>query len=397
MKVAILSALHSFDDAYSVTRVMRDQVSQLEAAGHDVTWYVKQGFETKWGSHPSISPLTLPGYMHGKADVVKAEFIERFKDELQPYDAVLCHDLWFAPMLGWEGYREGIREVAPTTKAKWFHWTHSTPHCGLKGNPRSVPGHIFVALNHDAIEATKKAYSTENVEVLWNPSDVTDMLSPEARVIVHKTNLLDCDVLGVLPFPIGRLESKGISKAMEIYGAIAKLRRVHVLLCGGRADQVSKARMKTIGGATFAPGRWMPYWTEAFNKLGVKHWWAHELNPSWTDRVPNSVIRELMPLSNLFIWPTKGEACSLAIAEARTSGGPLVVLPEKGVHGMNEFSDEDCVLVDLLGWERFVESAILFRMERFERRLRRQYQWTRKGLWESQVKPMLERRCPGTW
>ena len=37
MRVALLTCLHAFDDAYSVTRVIRDQVRMFQRAGHEVT------------------------------------------------------------------------------------------------------------------------------------------------------------------------------------------------------------------------------------------------------------------------------------------------------------------------------------------------------------------------
>jgi hypothetical protein len=385
MRVALLTCLHAFDEAYSVTRVIRDQVRMFQRAGHEVTLYVKQGFDPKQGTIPEISTLTLPGFMGRPMELVRDEFVQRFgHGALEQYDVVLCHDLWFAPMKGWDGYREGIRIVAPQTKALWIHWTHSKWR-PLAGNPVGLPDHVFIALNRDAIEGISRMYSVlfKQIDEVWNPSDVTDLLSPDVQRIVGATSLLECDLLGVLPFPIGRYDSKGIDKALATYGELSKKYRVHVMLCGGRADR-TKAKIELL--------------TKHLKELpsGLRWWWAHEFDPRWMPCIPNRVVRELMGLSNLFLWPTHSEACSLAIAEARTADA-LVVLPDKGVEGMTEFSDADAILIPWHDTPAGAAARVEPHLERHIRRLRRRWQWSRDGIWATQMKPMLERRAKGTW
>jgi len=390
MRVALLTCLHAFDDAYSVTRVIRDQVRMFQRAGHEVTLFCKQGFDPSCGTIPEISSISLPGFMGRKMELVRDEFVARFGTGLlEPYDIVVCHDLWFAPMLGWDGYREGIRLVAPRTKAVWFHWTHSTWR-PLKGNPVGEPGHVFISLNKDAVVGISEMYSVpkEAIEVIYNPSDVTDLLSPDSQRVVAETRLLDADVLGVLPFPIGRIESKGIAIAMRVYAELARKRMVNVLLCGGRADRAGPKA-----------ARWGKDFTEVAAGTSLRWFWAHELKAAggrWNPCIPNRVVRELMGLSNLFLWPTQGEACSLAIAEARTAGA-LVVLPKHRVEGMKEFSDEDCLLVDWSADFDVTAALVEAQLERFVRALRRRRAWSRDGIWFDQMKPMLERRAKGTW
>lgn len=396
MRVALLTALESFDDAYSVKRVIVDQAKMLAAAGHDVVLYVKQGFHSTYGTLPCIATVQLPGYMHGDHERTRREFVERFGgDELTSYDAILEHDLYFLDQH--KGYRMGIRDIASRTKAKWFHWTHSVPRPIM--DAKGMEGHVYISLCHESVPTVAEMYSIpeDQVEVCYNPSDITDVLSPETAALVEETNLLDCDILGVLPFSIGRLKQKGIQLAAAYYAGIGKHGdRVKVLLCASRTTR-NQAEVDR--------------WDQEFAQLGpsrCEFLWMNRLRPQWSEFAPNRVVRELLGLSNLFIWPTIGEACSLAIAEARTSGGPFCVLPESRVAGMREFSDEDAYLCYWQEghWQRKVfrqpddvAKEILARcdLDRYRRRLCRQYAWSRRGIWEQQLKPLLERRCPGAW
>lgn len=403
MRVAILTALESFDDAYSVKRVIVDQVHMLAAAGHDVVLYVKQGFHDTYGSLPCIAELELPGFMHRDYERTAREFVERFgQGELNGYDAIFEHDLYFLDQH--KGYRAGIRQVAPTTTAKWFHWTHSVPREVM--DARGMPGHTYIALNRESVPELAAMYSIseDQVEVCYNPTDVTDLLSRETAELVQELDLLNCDYLGVLPFPIGRLRQKGVQLAVPYYAGISKHGyRVKVLLCASRTKSAEAQRE-------------LAKWEQEFQRT-VAHTqcyveWASRVRPQWNEFTPNRVVRELMGLSNLFIWPTIGEACSLAIAEARTSGGPFCVLPESRVAGMREFSDEDSYLCYWQDgpWQQKVfrqpddvatEIVAKCDLARYRRRLRRQYEWSRPGIWRRMLKPILDRRCPGpageTW
>lgn len=411
MRIAILSTLPDFDDALSIKRVVVDQVKMFQAAGHEPTLYVKQGFLPTHGTMSCISSVQLPGHMvrekekpETRHEICRRDFVQRFgRGELERYDAILTHDLYFLDTH--QGYRSGIREicassdlVGPKIRGKWFHWSHSTPRPPA-GDPTWVSGHTYIALNTEDIKPVAAMYKAplDAVEVCHNPADVSDVVSDASGSVVQEFDLLNADFLGVLPFPIGRLDQKGVHRAVDYYAAIARRGfRVKVVLCASRCGD----RMKLLSD-----------WEAAFEAktkgTTCQVIWMPRARPQWVDTTPNRVVRELMALSNLFIWPTIGEACSLAIAEARASGGPFCVLPESRVSGMREMVDEDgCLVYWQDGFWRDrkfrqaddVAAEILRQdLERFIRRLRRQWEWSRGGIWARQLRPLLERRCPGAW
>lgn len=401
MRVGILTALPSFEPYYSVARCVRDQVAMLTAAGIDVRLYVKVGFNPTFGTLPCIAEAKTPGFMtvEGRTqETVAQEFAKVYgHGELEQYDAVFTHDFMFLPSL--RGFRDGVKLIAPTVKKpKWFHWSHSVPR-SLGAAGQAIDGHIYVALAKDHIQGVMDMYhaALEQVHVVWNPSDILDTVDSRTRGVAEQLRLLDTDILGVLPFSIGRLNQKGIEVALPIYAELSHRYRVKVLLCNSLSDlvegQIARAewdvKLKTLVAAV-KPG-------------DFQWWWMSEVVPGWARYTPNEVIRDLFRLSNLMVYPTIGEGFSLAIGEALSSGGPLCVLPEKGVKGMEELAELGGV--QLVSWrnkpwreDKTLRSTTELaneiddgRLSPYVQRLHRQWALSRTGIWEKQLNPMLDK------
>lgn len=405
MRVAILAALQSLEQNYSVCTVVMQQVRMLEEAGHQVDLFVKKGFNPKWGTLPNIQPLRLPGFQVEDKEAAGREMANAFGGGvLDPYDAIFTHDFVFLPSFA--GYRKGVEAIAATERAndggRWFHWSHSVPRV-LEDKHAAIPTHTYVSLanEHDVAIARMYGVAQRHVATVWNPVDVTDTLSdPESGKLVRELRLLDTDVLAVLPFPMGRLESKGIHRAVEFYIELAATYRVKVLLCNARAGDATQD--KRLAGYKKA-------WAERAVGKRFDLWWMSEVRPQWKSSTPNPVVRDLLRLSNLFIYPTIGEGNSLAIAEALT-GGALCVLPESRVAGMREISDPG---VFLCYWQvgHWKEKEfkhprdVAAEIQAFGggvlgqkiHELRRKWRFSRARIWEEQLRPALDRRTRKRW
>jgi hypothetical protein len=404
MRVALLTPLPNLDRNYSVCTVILQQVKMLERAGHEVVVYVKKGFNPRSGTLPNISPVQLPGFQvtdYGGA--ARGFFNKLGKGELRGYDAIFTHDFMFLPSFA--GYREGVRLVAAdpaSTKAKWFHWSHSVPR-KLPKEFKGVPGHVYVALIQEQAAQVARMYEVPEsmISVVWNPTDVTDaFLDPASADLVEDLHLLKGDILGVLPFSMGRLEAKGIQRAVEYYMAFGDRYDVNLVLCNARSQ--SPAEQKRLESFT-------EKWTRNAEGKRFRFWWTSEVRPGWADCVPNPVIRDLQQVANLFIYPTIGEGNSLAIGEAMT-GSSLCVLPESRVDGMREISDPG---VFLCYWQvghwrekKFKPAADVAReIEGFSggqlgmkiHELRRKWRYSRLRIWQDQLKPMLDAHTGKRW
>lgn len=399
MRIAILTGLPSFEPYYSVARCVRDQALILESLGHEATVYVKQGFNPSWGTLSCVAEKRVPGFMlaNGRThEKTTEEFVRAFGgDELSGYDAIFTHDFMFLPSLA--GYREGVKAVHSRVRARWVHWSHSVPRA-QPAAATAIPGHFYVALAEEHVDGVIGMYRAkpEQVVVVWNPSDVLDTIDHRARAVAESLCLLDTDILGVLPFSIGRLDQKGIHHAVPIYAELSKHWRVRVLLCNSLTD-TAEAEGKRA--------EWDMRMKEAVGAIGpgdFKYFWMSEVNPDWKRWTPNEVVRDLQRLSNLFVYPTIGEGFSLAIGEAMASGGPLCVLPAEAVRGMAELHRLGgvCLLrlrdkpwpADVRPFDKLANAICLD--ERWKvgvERLRRQFALSRAGIAQRFYVPLLER------
>jgi len=400
MRVAIITSLPSFQSYYSVARCVRDQVLMLERAGHDVTLYVKQGFNDSFGTLPCVNRnVFTPGIQVTDKRAQAEAFATRFgKGELASYDAIFTHDAVFLDSM--VGYREGIRMIEGSVPGKWFHWSHSVPR-RLKGG-NGIPGHTYISLCEEHVGGICDMYRIQpsQVGVIWNPTDITDTLSGPTSKLVGEFSLLDCDILGVLPFSTGRLKQKGIQRAVGYYTELAKLGyTVKVLLCNALSSGPGGEPKKTFE----------PLFREAAEGLPITILWMSDIRPEWGFYTPNEVIRELQLLGNLFIYPTIGEGFSLAIGEALVGGG-LLVLPESRVPGMKEISDSAVYLCYWQegSWEKkkfkppsvVADEIVSFgggMLTTFVDRHRRRWKLSRDRIWASMYVPVLEKFCPGSW
>jgi hypothetical protein len=295
------------------------------------------------------------------------------------------------------GYREGVKLVAAKIKAKWMHWSHSVPQKSLGEGSEAIPGHVYVALAHEHIEGVARMYgcSAELVPVVWNPSDILDTIDSRARLIADQLDLLDCDILGVLPFSIGRIDQKGIHHALQLYAALSKKRRVKVLLCNSLSGTEEAQKNVEMW------DRRMKEQVDAVGPGDLSWWWMSRVMEQWDRWTPNEVIRDLQRLSNVFIYPTIGEGFSLAIGEA-LAAGPLCILPQEGVRGMRELEALGGVLLLRLRNKPWREekdirpreelaAEIEPHLEPHVSRLRRQYALSRGGIWKRMLEPAISK------
>lgn len=398
MRIAILTGLASFEPYYSVARCVSDQAAILESLGHEATVYVKKGFNPAFGTLPCIAQKRVPGFMlaRGRTHEKTANEFERElgSGELDGYDAIFTHDFMFLPSLA--GYRDGVKAIHARCRAKWVHWSHSVPR-SLSAAASAIPGHFYVSLAEEHVQGVVKMYGAEPgmVRVVWNPSDVLDTVDHRVRAIVESLELMDTDILGVLPFSIGRLDQKGVNHALPMYAALSGFGyRVRVLLCNSLTDdQEGEAKRD----------EWDMRLKEEVAKVcpgDFRYYWMSQVNQDWKRWTPNVVIRDLQRLSNLFIYPTIGEGFSLAIGEALSSGGPLCVLPEQGVRGMHELSRMGGVHLlrmrdrpwpaPVLPYRDLAEKISLDdRLKSSVERLRRQFALSRAGIAKAHYAPLL--------
>ena len=362
-RIAILTSLIDFSPAYSLSGIILDQAQMLIKNGYQCDLLCLKNFK-KRGQDPDIGPeraekmklrvkYVLPQTrLHDyqptekpKEDFeaqVKAHY-EGYKEVLEPYDVVISHDIMF---LSWHlPQNKALRQCIDLWPEKnWLHWVHSGPSVPPEGvcypstlRYSAAPHSHYVYLN----ESQKLDYSLminapkSQIFTVYNPKDLRDVwgFSDLACDIIKRYDLFDHDILEVYPFSTPRWTDKGVKQLLRIFSFWKKQRvRARLVLvnahCNSQQDQAKidaiEAYAKLCG---LIVGDDVILTSQYSDEIG---------NKDLRYNVPFRTVRELFLLSNLFIFPSKSECCSLIQAEAAITGGKFFVL-NKDFQPMLEF------------------------------------------------------------
>lgn len=337
MRVAILTDLERMDDAYSVCSVVRDQMRIFNDYGVTHTLFVRKRFH---GDIPQStqSVLTHIKPYHYDED---EEPLTRFKEEVDSLvsgdsrgvgyraaltgcDTVITHDLvnssWNLP------HNRAIRKVASECPKKWFHWCHSnvgTHHDHVR-YPSSMKYEAmdgtYVFPNEAAAARASEVIHGSKTAVCYNPRDVRDLFSfsRETTHLIRAWDLFDHDIMQVYPFVMPRWREKGVPHLLTLFGDIKRRhKRVKLILVNAQADsdfgrqeieiiRAKARRCRLEEGVDYFLTSMVPF-------------------EGWARTVPQSVVHDLMVMSNVFVFPSAIECCSLVQAEAAVMGKLLVL------------------------------------------------------------------------
>lgn len=365
-RVAILTDLTDFSSAYSLTGIILDQARMLHDNGYqydllalknfnkeDLERVQREGIQLK----PCLAQTRLHPYKPnegprptkkdevGFEDQVKlhlegdpAHDAIGYKEALKPYHTIITHDLmfleWFLPQ------NKAIRECIDLYPDKnWLHWVHSGPsakpgNCVYPTTLRysSAPKSTYVFLNDgQRLECALMFETTrDHVAVVHNTKDVRDVygFSPETKKLISTYDLFNHDIMQVYPFSTPRWESKGVKILLKIFskwkqaGIRAKLVLVNAH-CNSKQDKPHLAAMAkyceslglVLDGDVVFTSRFAEKCERSTPDSERQYKWAQ-----WKISVPQNVVRELNLMSNIFVFPSRTECCSLIQAEAAISG-----------------------------------------------------------------------------
>lgn len=382
-RVAILTSLVDYSPAYSLTGIILDQCRMLRDGGYSYDLLCLKAFNRKeWGaaeieaelSVRYILPQTVlkdykpeepPDEPGTRADGKPTLGFEQqadahfegtqgtvgYREALKDYDVIISHDLMF---LTWHLPQNAAlrRCISMWPEKTWIHWVHSGP------SPRPIntcypstlrfekaPDSTYVYLNHRQRHdyALMIGASDKDIAVVYNPKDIRDVwgFSDLAKSLIKRYDLLDHEILQVYPFSTPRWRDKGIPQLLAIFGNWRKT-GVSAKLVLVNAHANSDRDLPEI---------------EAIEKLVEQNGlrldvdviltsrYADEIEPEVDFKkrrlrytVPFQAVRELVMASNLFIFPSVSECCSLIQAEASMSGKFMVL--NRDFAPMLEFCDK---------------------------------------------------------
>lgn len=350
MKIALLAPFGDFSSSYSLSHVVVGQAEGLARAGHVVEIWCLDTVEPQCRVTDRVSAMVRPclraqSSVNDVTDSIRsgthAHDIMHALCRFKP-DAIITHDVMFQS--GYLDFARAIHEIAANAECRavsWFHYIHSVfgpdDHTASNWYRYRVPnGHrlIFPNTAHTAALARRYMVSQEDVFSCPNPRDPRafwNVLDCTAG-IVDKYRVLTRDVVQIYPFCITRGRDKGVPELIRLFDAMSVHADVLLLLADANSNTEHAAQYRDHL-RTFAP------------RLARSLVFLSEYGPETRNSTPNSVVSELFRFSNLFVFPSRGEACPLTLAEAAMSGVHVVL--NDSVPALREYAHPGASFISL--------------------------------------------------
>ena len=311
MKIALITHFRKMPDSYSPGNALRAQVSMLQKYGHEPVVFTQEKSDAVLGCEVRS---VVPHFKREK-NVVNQEIKEKFKEilkkELIGFDIAITHDIMYIDDC--ITYREAIRECG--VDIRWLHWARSG--VGRKID-LSMPKAKYVYMNYKDIDrfASLISVSPTDIRVIFNTLDIRDFFDWHeiSRRISEKIDLFNRDIVQVYPMCSTRMDAKGIDHVIKLFGKLKKLgNNVLLVIANANASRVGELIKAKIDYAK----------REGLTDDEIL--FTSTIGEDTLRQVPRRVIRDLMQIANLFIFPTISEVCSNVLLEASISKQLLVL------------------------------------------------------------------------
>lgn len=353
--IGILTSFFNLDSAYSLCSVVKDELQSLVKNGHKTVLFVlptfkddalvPEGVEIR----KIVPQLILEPYKelgvpeHWKEDVKKTK--EMFVKNMKDIDFLICHDIFFIDT--YLPYNIALREALPELKLNIFAWTHSAPSARpeLEDNPHAnrytlPPRTKLVYLNHEKANQLAEMYGAwlKDVRVIHNSRDPRTFwsLDPLVNQLIDKYSLLEADIISIYPLSTPRmLTGKGLDKVIKLHSKLKELGYKTKLIVPNAHANAEKEKRMIAQTQLWASERGIDHTELIFTSLEES---------KYEQGVSPKIVSDLFRLSNIFIFPTYSENCSLVLLEAMLAGNLLVL--NKAVQSLSEFGGDNALYFD---------------------------------------------------
>jgi glycosyltransferase involved in cell wall biosynthesis len=333
-RIVLMTSLANFDPSYSLSTAIIDQARMLASnTAVLVQIWVHIGADLskapKFPANVEILPI-IPAVIW-RDDRIDPPVVDQLVSVIRQNliklgnATVITHDLLF--QASYATLTAAIWQLSKLPGFAWLHCCHSAaatvrPSGGdAVRNRTTLPyGHRLLCLNDADRPYLAAYYNTDpaNVLVCPNARDVTTFgtFDERAERIVRAYGLHLADVVQIYPVSATRLSWKGVDKIIEVFGHLTKLGLSCRLVlatahANGEAERAALTACRDRAIAMGLPSEHLAITSEIFPELA-------------SVGVSQATIKDLFSVSNLFVFPTQSEACSLVMAEAAISGCLLV-------------------------------------------------------------------------
>lgn len=328
MKTAIITSFRKMPESYSLVNDVRDQIKTLMKNGHEVVFFGQEGCKGE-GIECEMRAV-LPHFKMVKNvenTEIKKEMIAILEKELKDFDIAITHDLMY--LRGFYTHRKAIMECN-LPNIRWLHWSHSGVGDRLQ---IKMPRSKYIYMNYYDVRrfADSIGVDVNDVRVVFNDKDARIFFNwhPITCSISEQVDLFDRDIMQTYPLCSTRMFSKGIEQVIKVFGKLKVLNNKVLLVVPN-----SNARKPTVK-------------DEVERMLQIAYGcgldkkdilFTSTLSPEHERGVPRQVVRDLMQISNLFVFPTLSEVCSNVLLEASMTKQLLVL--NKDFPALFDFGEE---------------------------------------------------------
>lgn len=328
-KVCIFTQFSDNPEAYSLNRVVKDQLKMFLKGGYKPTVIVAESFVPSGiyaDKNVTIKKIPLvPVHNEVKKDETFDRDVEdlyrSLKDILNDIDVVITHDIIYQPSaLKHNAAARKVAEELP--KIKWLHWIHSATSPAVLTNlkpyfedayiatiQKPFPHSLYVFFNDYSIPRIAKNFKVpeDMVAVVHHPSDLKEIfaLSDDMEKFVVEKEIYMADAICVYPIRLDR--GKQVEFVIKTMAMLKDFRlSVKVVIVDFHSTGGDKLTyrddLKNVA---------IDYGLQQDELL-----WTSEVSPFWEAEVPHDDVMGLMRMSNVFIMPSVSESYSLITQEA---------------------------------------------------------------------------------
>jgi glycosyltransferase involved in cell wall biosynthesis len=340
-KIAILTTFTGYDPAYSLIRVVDDQIRMLVAGGYKPVVVTKPGFTPEEAfALPQVELRTLPNVF--TSNYIQEQLNEQFDKDVAKLEeglvkvlgdcqVVLTHDLIYQP----ESLKLNVAARSAIKKNKldkirWLHWVHSA----------TSPYDLAKELKQGTIYADSVKTKFPNSFVIFpNAYSIPRVArnfgyeETEVKVVPHPINIFSFK--GWHPGVIELVVEKEMFKADSICVYPARLDRgkqlevvIKIMAQMKKADwnvRVIFADFHSTGGDKVSYRKELKDLAKSWGLNDQELTFLSEFNAAWQGSVPKRVIANLFDLADLHIMPSRSETYSLVAQEAASYGNLLIL------------------------------------------------------------------------
>lgn len=329
-EVTIFTTFADISEAYSLNRVVQNQIKMLLRGGYKLKLIVAETFKPSGlydDKRIEIVRIPLvPVHNEVKKDPSFDDDVERIEQALfkalKTSKVVITHDVIYQNAALKHNF--AARKVAAKLpQLRWLHWIHSATSpvtlnalksyfedAYLQLVSKPFPNSYYVFFNHYSIPRVAKNFNVEEklVKVVHHPSDLQAVygLSDDIDNFCREKEIYGADVIDVYPARLDR--GKQIEFMIKTMACLKdkfnlSVRAIVVDFHSTGGDKVTyRDELKQIG----------IDWGLNDQELIF----TSEVRPDWTTEIPHSDVMGLMRLQNAFIMPSVSESYSLVTQEA---------------------------------------------------------------------------------